>query len=94
MRIFTLRGFRDTQCGFKLFKSEVAKEVFRRQRLDGFSFDVEVLYIAKKRGCRIAEVPITWYDSPRSRVSIAGDPVRMFTDVIRIRYYDLTGCYD
>lgn len=93
VRVFTLRGFKDTQCGFKLFKAEAAKRVFAKQRIERFSFDVEALYCARKYGYRIAEVPVTWYDSPRSRVSIASDPLRMFLDVLRIRYYDWKGCY-
>jgi dolichyl-phosphate beta-glucosyltransferase len=93
VRLFTLRGFKDTQCGFKLFRADVAREVFSRQRIERFSFDVEALYLARKGGRRIAEVPVTWYNSPRSRVSIVGDPLRMFLDVLRIRLYDLEGCY-
>ena len=93
VRVFTLRGFVDTQCGFKLFRSGVAKEVFAKQRIERFSFDVEALYLARKRGYRIVEVPVTWYDSPRSRVSVVSDPVRMFVDVLMIRYYALRGYY-
>ncbi|MCX6357703.1 MAG: glycosyltransferase family 2 protein, partial [Candidatus Aureabacteria bacterium] len=93
VRLVTLRGISDTQCGFKLFKGDVAREIFALQRIERFSFDVEALYLAKKRGCRIAEVPISWYNSPRSRVSILGDPARMFMDVLRIRLYDLRGMY-
>lgn len=93
VRIFTLRGFKDTQCGFKLFSGEAAREVFALQRVEGFSFDVEALYLARKAGRRITEVPVTWYNSPRSRVSIVGDPARMFLDVLRIRIDDLRGRY-
>jgi dolichyl-phosphate beta-glucosyltransferase len=93
VRVFTLRGFVDTQCGFKLFRSPVAKDIFARQRIDRFSFDVEALYLAKRAGHRIAEVPVTWYNSPRSRVSIIADPLQMFLDVIRIRLYDVRGYY-
>jgi len=93
VRVFTLRGFKDTQCGFKLFRAEAAKRVFAKQRIERFSFDVEALYLARKHGYRIAEVPVTWYDSPRSRVSILSDPLRMFLDVLRIRYDDWKGYY-
>jgi len=93
VRLFTLRGFKDTQCGFKLFRGALAREIFAKQRIERFSFDVEVLYLAKKKGCRIAEVPVTWYDSPRSRVSLVSDPVQMFVDVLRIRLNDLRGYY-
>lgn len=93
VRLCTVRGLKDTQCGFKLFRGPVARELFARQMIERFSFDVEALYLARKRGYRIAEVPVTWYNSPRSRVSIVSDPVRMFMDVLRIRYYDLQGRY-
>jgi dolichyl-phosphate beta-glucosyltransferase len=93
VRVCALRGFKDTQCGFKLFRADVARRVFAKQQIERFSFDVEALYLAHKYGYRIAEVPVTWYDSPRSRVSIASDPLRMFIDVLKIRYYDLKGCY-
>jgi dolichyl-phosphate beta-glucosyltransferase len=93
VRMFTLRGFKDTQCGFKLFEASAAKDIFPRQKIERFSFDVEALYLARKKGYRVAEVPITWYNSPRSRVSIAADPFQMFMDVIRIRYYDWKGYY-
>ncbi len=93
VRFCTLRGFKDTQCGFKLFTAEAAKRIFAKQRIERFSFDVEALYLARKHGYRIAEVPVTWYDSPRSRVSIASDPMRMFLDVLKIRYYDWKGYY-
>lgn len=93
VRLFTLRGFKDTQCGFKLFSARSARDIFPRQRIERFSFDVEALYIARKLGYRIAEVPVTWYDSPRSRVSIVGDPFQMFLDVLKIRFYDLRGYY-
>ena len=93
VRACALRGFKDTQCGFKLFRADVARRIFAKQRIERFSFDVEALYLARKYGYRIAEVPVTWYDSPRSRVSIASAPLRMFLDVLKIRYYDLKGCY-
>ena len=93
VRLVAVRGLRDTQCGFKLFRGAVARELFAAQRVEGFSFDVETLYLARKAGRRIAEVPVTWYNSPRSRVSIVGDPARMFLDVLRIRLDDLRGRY-
>jgi len=93
VRTFTVRGIQDTQCGFKLFKAGIARELFSMQRVERFSFDVEVLFLARKRGYRIAEVPVTWYNSPRSRVSLLGDPFRMFLDVLKIRCYDMKGHY-
>lgn len=85
VRVITVRGIIDTQCGFKLFTRESAHRIFSIQRLNGFSFDVEALFIAKKLGYRIKEVPITWYNSPQSKVRVLKDPLLMLVDIIRIR---------
>lgn len=82
---------KDTQCGFKGFTRDAAADVFIRQRLEGFAFDVEVLFLAKKLGYTIAEVPITWTDSPRSKVNPLTDPVKMFADTARVRWMHLGG---
>lgn len=94
VRAIALRGFKDTQCGFKLFKADAAKEIFAKARIERFSFDVEALYLARKKGRRIVEVPVTWYNSPRSRVRVISDPIQMFLDVVRIRLNDLRGLYN
>ena len=93
VRLIVLRGLRDTQCGFKAFRAAAAREVFRRQTLEGFAFDVEVLFIARKLGYHIAEVPVLWRDSHDSRVHPVRDPVRMFLDLLRIRLRALRGAY-
>jgi len=93
VRLIVVRGFRDTQCGFKAFRREAAQRVFRLQTLDGFAFDVEVLFIARKLGCRVAEVPVRWLDSPESRVRVARDSSRMFLDLLRIRLRAMRGAY-
>ncbi len=93
VRLIVLRGLRDTQCGFKAFRAEAAREVFRRQTLEGFAFDVEVLFIARKLGYHIAEVPVLWRDSHDSRVHPLRDPARMFRDLLRIRFRALRGAY-
>ncbi len=85
VQIVLLGGIKDTQCGFKLFSGKAAEEVFSRQQLEGFSFDVEVLVLARRLGFRIAEVPVRWLDSPASRVSPLRDSIRMFLDVVRVR---------
>jgi dolichyl-phosphate beta-glucosyltransferase len=85
VQIVLLGGIKDTQCGFKLFSARAAEEVFARQQLEGFSFDVEVLVLARRLGFRIAEVPVRWLDSPASRVSPLRDSIRMFLDVVRVR---------
>lgn len=86
VRVVALGGIKDTQCGFKLFSEAAAKDIFPRQQLPGFSFDVEILVLAKKYGHRIAEVPVRWIDSPASRVSPLRDSIRMFVDVVKIRF--------
>lgn len=86
VRIFAVPGIVDTQCGFKMFTSRAAEAVFPEQKMDGFAFDVEILYIARRKGFRVAEVPIRWINSPASRVSPIRDSARMFADVMRIRW--------
>ena len=78
-------GVKDTQCGFKLFRCSVAQELFSRMRMNGFSFDVEVLLMARKRGYRVAEVPVNWSHQPGSKVRLAGDSLAMAIDLFRIR---------
>jgi len=75
----------DTQCGFKAFTAKAAKDIFSRQKLDGFSFDVELLFLASKLGYAVTEIPVEWINEPNSRVRMIADPLLMFADVIRIR---------
>ena len=93
VRLIVVPGFRDTQCGFKAFRREVAQDVFRRQTLDGFAFDVEVIFIARRLGYRVAEVPVRWLDSRGSRVRVVCDSLRMFSDLFRIRLRAMRGAY-
>jgi glycosyltransferase involved in cell wall biosynthesis len=93
MRLETGLPFRDTQCGFKLFEASAAREIFRRQRLDGFGFDVEVLFIAKRLGYRTLEVPVRWNDKAGSKVSMFLG-AKGFLDPLRVRWNGLTGRYD
>ena len=86
-------GFRDTQCGFKLFRREAAQAIFARSRVDGFCFDVEILAIAKTLGYRMCEIPVVWRDDARSKVNPIGDPLKMFLDLFRIRFNILRGVY-
>jgi dolichyl-phosphate beta-glucosyltransferase len=88
-----MRGFHDTQCGFKCFRDSVAEDLFSRQRFDGWSFDVEVLYLARRRGYRIREVPVSWYYQSDSRIRLVNDSLVMFGDLLRIRWFDLRGVY-
>jgi dolichyl-phosphate beta-glucosyltransferase len=90
----TVRGIRDTQCGFKLFRGSVAQDLFTRMRMSGFSFDVEVLLMAQRLGYRIAEVPVNWTHRPGSKVSLTMDSVRMARDLFVIRGHCLSGEYE
>lgn len=82
--MLVVRGFRDTQCGFKLFTREAAAQLFSRQKLDGFAFDVELLYLARRQGLRIAEVPVMWGEGPDTKIRLVRDSTRMLGDLIRI----------
>lgn len=86
IQLFALPGIRDTQCGFKLFRGGVARELFGSARIDRFAWDVEVLYLARRRGYSIAEVPVLWFNSPESKVSVWRDTPRTLWDVMRIRW--------
>jgi dolichyl-phosphate beta-glucosyltransferase len=93
IRLIALPELQDTQCGFKCFRNSVAEDVFRLQTLRGWSFDVEVLFIAKQRGYRIAELPIPWYFNPDSHVDVVRDSIQMALDLFRIRLNGLRGEY-
>lgn len=94
IRLLILPGLQDTQCGFKCFRAEVADDLFRRQTLMGWSFDIEVLFIARSRGYRVREVPIDWYYQPESKVNALRDALRMITDIFRIHANARRGLYD
>ncbi len=94
VRTLAVPGFHDTQAGFKMFKRETAREIFDYQTITGWTFDVEALYIALKRGKKVVEVPINWYFDEDSRVDPMKDTWRMFWDVITIRMNDRRGVYD
>ena len=93
VRLLAVPGLHDTQCGFKCFRADAAEELFRLQVLDGWTFDVEVLFLARRRGYRVAEIPIPWYYVPGSRVRLVRDSVAMLTDLLRIRWYAARGRY-
>jgi glycosyltransferase involved in cell wall biosynthesis len=94
VRWAALPGLQDTQCGFKCFHARVVEEVFPCQTLMGWSFDVELLFMARKRGYRIVEVPIPWYFNPESKVRLWQDSLRMGADLLAIRRNDRLGRYD
>ncbi|MCA0295031.1 MAG: glycosyltransferase family 2 protein [Actinobacteria bacterium] len=86
-------GVRDTQCGFKLFTAEAAQRISAAQTVEGFSFDLELLYLARRFGYRVAEVPVAWFDAPGSKVDPAKEAVRFLTSIVRIRANSLRGVY-
>jgi glycosyltransferase involved in cell wall biosynthesis len=94
VRVLVVPDFDDTQCGFKLFQREVARDVFVRQTISGWTFDVEVIYLALRYGYRVTEVPIHWYFNLDSRVSILQDTWQMFYDLVRIRLNGRRCVYD
>lgn len=84
---------KDTQCGFKLFRSEVAVELFRHQYVPRFAFDLEVLYLAGKRGYRVQEVPVEWIDAPGSTVAPLRVSIEFLATIAKIRWRDRRGGY-
>ena len=94
VRVITGLRYKDTQCGFKAFRREQALPAFRLQRIERFGFDPEVLYIARKRGLRLMEVPVKWNHVEESKVSYFSDSLNMFVDLARIRFNDLRGRYN
>jgi dolichyl-phosphate beta-glucosyltransferase len=94
VRLHAIRGFVDTQCGFKLFEAPVAHDLFSRMRMTGYSFDVELLLMAGRAGYAVAEVPVNWTHQPGSKVRVVRDGLRMALDVLRIRTNAARGVYD
>jgi glycosyltransferase involved in cell wall biosynthesis len=94
IRMLVLPALHDTQCGFKMFRADAAEDLFRRQTLMGWSFDVELLYIASQQGYPILEVAIPWYFNPESKINVWRDSWRMFFDLLTIRRNGRMGRYD
>jgi dolichyl-phosphate beta-glucosyltransferase len=93
IRLLALPGLNDTQCGFKCFRGIIAEDLFRSQTISGWSFDIEILFIARMRHFRTLEIPIPWYFSPDSKVSALKDALRMMLDIITIRRNAWQGKY-
>jgi glycosyltransferase involved in cell wall biosynthesis len=85
--------FKDTQCGFKAFKQPAVRGIFPLQRIERWGFDPEILFLARKLGYRVREVSVAWGHSGGTRINPLIDGSRMFTEMLRIRWYDLTGKY-
>lgn len=84
---------RDTQCGFKMYTQKAAKELHSKQTIMGFSFDLEILFLASKYGYRIAEVPVSWVDAPGSKVDTKKEVQRFLRDLFKIQMNNLKGVY-
>jgi dolichyl-phosphate beta-glucosyltransferase len=94
VKVMAVPGFEDTQCGFKCFHFSARHDLFSHQTIDGFGFDVEVLYIAQKRNYHIVEVPIHWYYQTESKVHPVKDTLRMMRDMLTVRRNDRLKHYD
>lgn len=93
MRLLTGLPFEDTQCGFKAFAMPGSRIVFELQRIEDFGFDPEILFLAKRHGLRVVEVPVRWSHDPRTKVHVLRDSARMLLDLLLILWNDLLGRY-
>jgi glycosyltransferase involved in cell wall biosynthesis len=93
IQLLILPGLNDTQCGFKCLRADAAQELFKRQTLNGWSFDIELLYLARRRRYGVREIPIHWYYHPETKISALRDALRMIGDIFRIHANALRGRY-
>ncbi len=93
IKVAALRGFEDTQCGFKMFTKSAAEDLFTVQKMNGIGFDIELMFIAKKRGYKIKQVPIIWYYDPDSRMKLFGDSLHILLEILEIRKNWKSGVY-
>ncbi len=93
IKLTAVNGFEDTQCGFKMFSRKAAEDLFRVQQMIGIGFDIELLFVAKKRGYKIKQVPITWYFDSDSRMRIIGDSLNLLVEIWQIRRNWFWGVY-
>ena len=85
--------FSDTQCGFKAFRRERTRIIFEQQRVERFGFDPEILFLAKRNGLRVAEIPVRWSHDSATKVNVAADGIRMFLELLLIRWNAMRGYY-
>ncbi|MEP7218128.1 MAG: dolichyl-phosphate beta-glucosyltransferase [Bacteroidota bacterium] len=85
VQLVAVSGIKDTQCGFKGFRGEAATQIFSRTLIDGFSFDVEALFLARSLGYSIKEIPVEWYNDARSTLNPISDSLKMFRELLKIR---------
>lgn len=93
LRVVLGLNFKDTQCGFKAFTGKAARRVFPAQKIERWGFDPELLYLARKRGLKVVEVPVAWAHAEGTRISPLRDGLRMFLEVLTIRWNALSGKY-
>ena len=93
IRLLALPGLQDSQCGFKCFTARAAEDLFRVQTLEGWSFDIELLFVARRRGYRLIEVPVHWYFQCESKIHAVRDALRMIRDIFTIRRNAMRGLY-
>ncbi len=93
VQLVAIKGFPDTQCGFKVFKRKTIEPIFKRQTIDRWGFDAEILFIAKKLGFKIGQIPVAWRDSSKSHINPLKDSFNMFMELLSIRIKDLMGKY-
>ncbi len=93
VRLFTGLPFQDTQCGFKAFVRERSQIVFEQQRIEGFGFDPEILFLAERHGLHTVEIPVRWAHDPATKVHVLRDSLLMFLDLVLIRWNWLIGRY-
>ena len=94
VKLLVVRGIQDTQCGFKLMRRNVAQKIFPKQRIKGFAFDVEFIFLAQKYGFSIKELAVEWSNAGGSKVNPIADSFRMLLSLVRIRMNDVLGKYD
>ena len=85
VKALVIEDFKDTQCGFKVFRGDIARNLFKEAQIDRFAYDVEILAIGKKKGCKIVEAPVRWINSPESKVNPVKDSLQMLGDLLKIR---------
>lgn len=93
LRVFLGLHYADTQCGFKAFRRDAAQRIFRLQKIERWGFDPEILFLARRMGMKVAEVPVQWAHSEGTRLNPFRDGMRMFVDVLHIRWNAWTGVY-
>ncbi len=93
LRMVLRLDFKDTQCGFKAFRRHAAKEVFQLQKIERWGFDPEILFLARRAGFKTVEVPVRWGHDNGTRINPVADGSRMVADMLRIRWYSISGKY-